>query len=161
MGAHPIKVGLNSIIIDLMERGVLSGVAMNGAGIIHDLELALTREAVERDLPVLAICRGIQVLNVACGGTLIQHLPSEAVMLASAELGAGFMGDKAHSLVFDNSKTKRLVPEFNPSIPFAEGSKDIVDWYREDAARCEVDPVSNALQDRLSGAYLKLLDSLR
>lgn len=41
MGAHPIKVGLNSIIIDLMERGVLSGVAMNGAGIVHDAEMAL------------------------------------------------------------------------------------------------------------------------
>lgn len=41
MGAHPIKVGLSPIIIDLMERGVLSGVAMNGAGIIHDAEMAL------------------------------------------------------------------------------------------------------------------------
>jgi len=41
MGAHPIKVGLSPIIIDLLERGVLSGVAMNGAGIIHDAEMAL------------------------------------------------------------------------------------------------------------------------
>lgn len=41
MGAHPIKVGLSTIIIDLMERRVLSGVAMNGAGIIHDAEMAL------------------------------------------------------------------------------------------------------------------------
>jgi len=41
MGAHVIKVGLNPIIIDLMERGIISGVAMNGAGIIHDSELAM------------------------------------------------------------------------------------------------------------------------
>lgn len=40
MGAHPIKVGLSPLIIDLMERGVLSAVAVNGACIIHDFELA-------------------------------------------------------------------------------------------------------------------------
>ncbi len=40
MGAHVIKVGLSPILIDLMERGVLSGFAMNGACIIHDFELA-------------------------------------------------------------------------------------------------------------------------
>jgi deoxyhypusine synthase len=41
MGAHVIKVGLNPIIIDLMERGIITSVAMNGAGIIHDVELAM------------------------------------------------------------------------------------------------------------------------
>jgi hypothetical protein len=41
MGAHPIKVGLSPVIIDLMEKGILNGIAMNGAGIIHDAEMAL------------------------------------------------------------------------------------------------------------------------
>ncbi len=40
MGAHPIKVGLSPMIVDLMERGVLTSVSLNGAGIIHDFELA-------------------------------------------------------------------------------------------------------------------------
>ncbi|MGD8740590.1 MAG: deoxyhypusine synthase family protein [Desulfobacterales bacterium] len=41
MGAHVTKVGLNPVVIDLMERGIISCVAMNGAGIIHDVELAI------------------------------------------------------------------------------------------------------------------------
>ena len=40
-----------------------------------EAELALLRGALERDVPVLAICRGSQVLNVALGGDLVQHLP--------------------------------------------------------------------------------------
>jgi hypothetical protein len=53
MGAHPIKVGLSPVIIDLMERGVIRGLAMNGAGIIHDVEIAMagkTSEKVEEGL---------------------------------------------------------------------------------------------------------------
>jgi hypothetical protein len=41
MGAHPIKVGLSPLIVDFMKRGIVSAVALNGAGIIHDFELAL------------------------------------------------------------------------------------------------------------------------
>jgi len=53
MGAHPIKVGLNPLLIQLMEAGIIDCLAMNGAGIIHDLELALagkTSEEVEESI---------------------------------------------------------------------------------------------------------------
>jgi len=54
MGAHVIKVGLSPLIIDLMERRIISLVALNGAGIIHDFELAyagFTSEDVDAVLP--------------------------------------------------------------------------------------------------------------
>ncbi|MBT4484310.1 MAG: hypothetical protein HOC71_11620, partial [Candidatus Latescibacteria bacterium] len=47
MGAHPIKCGLSPLIIHLMERGILTCVAMNGAGIIHDFELSYIGETSE------------------------------------------------------------------------------------------------------------------
>jgi len=47
MGAHPLKVGLSPLIIDLLERGIVSAIAMNGAGIIHDFELAYRGETSE------------------------------------------------------------------------------------------------------------------
>ncbi len=56
MGAHPIKVGLSPIIINLMEKGIITAIAMNGACIVHDFELALigqTSEDVDAEL-----CKG-------------------------------------------------------------------------------------------------------
>jgi putative glutamine amidotransferase len=57
--------------------------AIYGVSLEHDeLEIAVIRAAIELDKPVLAICRGIQILNVALGGTLHQHL---ADVLADGE----------------------------------------------------------------------------
>ncbi|MFH0809489.1 MAG: hypothetical protein V2A77_03310 [Pseudomonadota bacterium] len=53
MGAHPIKVGLSPVIIDLMERGAISLLALNGAGVIHDSELALAGHTSEDVAAVL------------------------------------------------------------------------------------------------------------
>ena len=53
MGAHAIKVGLNPVIIDLMEHGIITSLSLNGAGIIHDFELALigrTSEDVDKEI---------------------------------------------------------------------------------------------------------------
>ncbi len=53
LGAHVLKVGLSPLIVDLMERGFVTGIALNGAGIVHDFELAVagqTSEEVEAGL---------------------------------------------------------------------------------------------------------------
>jgi hypothetical protein len=53
IGAHVLKVGLSPVLIDLMEKGLVTGLAMNGAGIVHDFELAVaghTSEDVEGGL---------------------------------------------------------------------------------------------------------------
>src|SRR3990170_7448792 len=53
MGAHPIKVGLNPVIIDLMERKIITSLSLNGAGVIHDFELAFigqTSEDVDKEI---------------------------------------------------------------------------------------------------------------
>ena len=53
LGAHPLKVGLSPIINDLLQRGLLTGLAFNGAGIIHDAEIAMvghTSEDVDQEL---------------------------------------------------------------------------------------------------------------
>ena len=42
---------------------------------LDSIELSITREALDRGMPILAVCRGLQLLNVARGGTLVQHLP--------------------------------------------------------------------------------------
>lgn len=53
MGAHVIKVGLNPVLIDLMRRGIITGIALNGAGIIHDSEIAMVGRTSEEVAAVL------------------------------------------------------------------------------------------------------------
>lgn len=62
--------------IDPAVYGAEPGPETAGQRIERDeFELALLRRAIERDMPALGICRGMQMLNVACGGTIDQHLP--------------------------------------------------------------------------------------
>lgn len=77
------------------------------------------------------------------------HVPSELIARFDPGWGAGFLGDKAHSAIFDNSKIKRLVPEFHATIPFWRGAREIIAWYDADPARQVIDPAFNALQDRI------------
>jgi nucleoside-diphosphate-sugar epimerase len=83
----------------------------------------------------------------------IVHVPSDLIAAYDANWGAGLLGDKAHSMMFDNSKLKRLVPGFTASVPFARGAEEIVAWYNADPARRKVDENFNRLCDRILTAY--------
>lgn len=86
----------------------------------------------------------------AAGATArIVHVPSEAIAAEDPEWGAGLLGDKTHSMVFDTSKIRSVVPDFRPSITFERGAREIVAWYDEDPARRTVDARLDALMDRL------------
>ena len=83
----------------------------------------------------------------------IVHVPSGAIAGADPQWGAGLIGDKAHSMVFDNSKLRTVVPDFRATIPFEQGAREIVGWYDADPARQQVDERLDALMDKLIQAY--------
>ncbi|MFT5143654.1 MAG: nucleoside-diphosphate-sugar epimerase [Rhodothermales bacterium] len=83
----------------------------------------------------------------------IVHVPSDLIAAYDPEWGDGLLGDKAHSMVFDNSKIKRLVPDFSAGIPFLEGAREILAWYDADPARRVVDAGLNDMIDRILAGY--------
>jgi putative glutamine amidotransferase len=76
-------------------------------------ELALARRAMERDIPLLGICRGMQLMNVARGGTLVQHLP-EHVGHEDHRRSVGTFEDNDHPVhLADGSLAARAAGETN------------------------------------------------
>ncbi|WP_282944830.1 SDR family oxidoreductase [Cellulomonas endometrii] len=79
----------------------------------------------------------------------IVHVPSDAIAAADPEWGAGLLGDKAHSMVFDTTKLRRVVPGFEATIPFEQGAREIVAWHDADPARRQVDARLDGVMDAL------------
>jgi nucleoside-diphosphate-sugar epimerase len=77
------------------------------------------------------------------------HVPSQAIAAADPDWGAGLLGDKAHSMIFDNSKVRALVPDYVARTPYSAGVREILAWYDEDPARQRVDDTMSAIMDRL------------
>lgn len=77
------------------------------------------------------------------------HVPSEIIARYDPQWGASLLGDKAHSMIFNNSKIRELVPEYNPKVPFRQGAQEIIAWYDEDISRQGIDANNDAIQDRL------------
>jgi nucleoside-diphosphate-sugar epimerase len=93
-------------------------------------------------------------LAAALGVTArVVHVPSDAIAAADPEWGAGLLGDKAHSMVFDNAKIRSLVPGWRAVIPFEQGVREIADWYLSDPARQVTDAGLDAVMDKLAAAW--------
>ncbi|HEX3615915.1 MAG TPA: SDR family oxidoreductase [Solirubrobacteraceae bacterium] len=77
------------------------------------------------------------------------HLPSEAIAKADRAWGDALLGDMAHSLVFDNTKIKRLVPDFTTRTSFAAATREIITWFDADPTRQRVDERFNSVVEAL------------
>jgi len=83
----------------------------------------------------------------------IVHVPSDAIAAVDAEWGAALLGDKAHSMVFDNTKIRRLNPERVAPIHFEQGAREIVAWHDAVAARRGVDTRVDTLMTQLAARF--------
>ncbi|MGV8907896.1 MAG: NAD-dependent epimerase/dehydratase family protein [Propionicimonas sp.] len=81
------------------------------------------------------------------------HVPSDVIARHDADLGAGLLGDKSHSMVFDNSLVRSIVPGWRALTPFAQGAREIVAWHDADPQRRQIDERLNALFDKLVALY--------
>ena len=83
----------------------------------------------------------------------LQRLHPIDRLLRRPNLQGTLMGDRSHSAIYDNSKIKRLVPDFVATIPFAQGAREIMAWYDADPGRQVVDTKIDRLIDNILDAY--------
>lgn len=81
------------------------------------------------------------------------HIPSEFIAAFDPDWGASLLGDKSHSMIFDNTKIKRFVPDYVATIPFARGAEEIVSWYDANPAKKIVNEETDRLIDKIIAAY--------
>jgi nucleoside-diphosphate-sugar epimerase len=83
----------------------------------------------------------------------VVHISSDLIAQYIPTWGDGLLGDKTHSMIFDNTKIKRVVPDYKATIPFARGADEIMAWYDADPARQKVDEELNQQMDNLITTY--------
>ena len=77
------------------------------------------------------------------------HVASETIAAALPQLGPGLVGDKAHSMLFDTSKLRALVPEFRTTIPYSLGAERVIAWHDAHEEARQVDRDLDARFDEL------------
>ena len=85
----------------------------------------------------------------------IVHIPSDFIAQVAPEMAGSLLGDKTWSVVFDNSKIKQFVPDFQATIPFREGIRRTLDWFAADERRRRVDGAVHSEMDRILKAYAR------
>lgn len=83
------------------------------------------------------------------------YIPSTFIARFDDFQTGNLLGDKAHSVIFDNSKIKRFVPDYCATTPFAKGIKETVAWFEQDAKRMVIKKDINAFMDRVIEVYEK------
>jgi nucleoside-diphosphate-sugar epimerase len=81
------------------------------------------------------------------------HVPSDFIGACLPAALGGLLGDKAVSVVFDNTKIKRFVPGYCATTPFGQGIRRTIAWFDADPARKQIDAEANATWDKLIEAY--------
>lgn len=81
------------------------------------------------------------------------HVPSDFLAAVLPDAEGSLLGDKAQSVVFDNTKIKRFVPGFQPSVSFAEGLRRSIAWFEANPEYCGVDEAWNERIDRIVAEY--------
>jgi nucleoside-diphosphate-sugar epimerase len=93
------------------------------------------------------------VAEAAGAETNVVHIPSDFICQVESSLTGSLLGDKSHSVVFDNSKIKKYVPDFAATIPFKVGIKETVKWFEADASRMVINEETNMMMDRIIKIY--------
>ena len=81
------------------------------------------------------------------------HIASDSIAACIPEKRGTLLGDKSVSVVFDNSKIKRFVPEYSATTAFADGVRQTLAWFNADPARKQIDDRLNTTMDKLVTAY--------
>jgi len=97
----------------------------------------------------------LEVYNALGMEPNIVHIPSDFIIAHDPEKLGTLTGDKSNSVVFDNSKIKRFVPDYNCEVSWAEGVRRSLQWFEADASRRTIDDEMNAKWDRIIEAYEK------
>jgi nucleoside-diphosphate-sugar epimerase len=83
------------------------------------------------------------------------HIPSDFIAQIDPRMGGSLLGDKAHSMIFDNSKIKQYVPQFQAKIKFEDGVKEIIKWYRDNPDWQVVKPETDRMIEEMIAKYGK------